>query len=408
MKKITALFTALLICISLAIPAFSYSESIDGTIDQSQDYSDVPSMYKYNFIIDLYNPCNSNDMDRDAVNVFKFTFTYLDKNGCGSKKTYTFDMSWNGKQNRNSEFLKKNFIRSNDNDYKVGFSLWVPGHVQKLNILLNMDGGERLGFRVKEVYCNGTRVNSTSDYVSSAYSDSKAEIGFSMPKSYPVSINKADTDTTDNRDQYGVLIDSSVAEKILSNFDGEINQYLDHSAEKSMYRYKLDFNVENPVNMADADIDAVEEFSITFTYTDQNGYGKDHKYVLDMSWSGGRNLNASFLNVFQALNDNAYRTSFYVWVPGIVKKVDIHLNMAGNERLTIDLDSVSVNGYRANIDTDYVSSSVTDSDATVKCFLPGAKVIAKNGTLYDCYGALAGSKLKEMYDSNNKKYTYHG
>lgn len=155
----------------------------DGEIKQNVSHADETSMYLYTLEILLDNPCNSKDMDKDAVCELWFDFEYVNNNGRGDTKTYRLDMSWKNGRNLNDEILKKNFIRSNDNACKTKFSVWVPGMVKNIRVHLNMDGGERLGFTVGSVLLNGFKMNTDTDYVSSAYYDSDASIPCRMLKS---------------------------------------------------------------------------------------------------------------------------------------------------------------------------------------------------------------------------------
>ncbi len=185
-----------------------------------------------------------------------------------------------------------------------------------------------------------------------------------------------------------------------------VNQNVSHSEEQSMYLYTLVLNVANPCNTNDCDSDAICDLSFAFDYKDQNGYGTNNRYTLDMSYKNGKNQNENYVKLFQRKNDNGYKTEMNVWVPGIVTKISLHLNMDGGERLNFSVDGVYVNGFRANINTDYVSSAYYDSDGTINCTLPDARIIASDGNLRDCYGALAGEKLLGLYNQNSDKYGY--
>lgn len=424
MKKLTA---CLLACVLVILPAvmpycFAYSEVYDGTVDQYSGHSGETSMYRYDFNVNLYNPCNSKTMDDDAVNIFRFEFSYAGKNGTAKTEKYVFDMSRNGNLNRNYAFLKKNFIRPDDDETDVDFSLWVPGVVSKLHIILNMDGGERLAFKVKKVSCAGVQINANEDYVSSAYNDSEADITFTMPKPVIDAEDEGGRTPTLNelkemisgktltpvlRDQYGVVIDPSVFPVFLAGTETGINQSLSHSDEQSMYFYTLYLNVTNPVNRAEASAGCIEELQFVFTYTDENGYGKEKQYTLDLSGKGGYNSNYTYVNKLISDSDDGYQTAFQVWIPGLLKKVDFHLNMAGFERLSFSVDGIFVNGFRANINEDYVSSAVSGSDATVNCYIPAARVVPSGTEIRDGYGAAAGSRLTELYRANPDSYVYY-
>lgn len=199
--------------LSLVFGAVFSLASYDGSVNQGQSHADEKSMYLYTFDIELYNPCNSNDMDDDAVCVLYFRFDYKDNNGYGNKKSYTFDMSWNGDRDRNnnSEILKKCFIRPNDNSCFTQMSVWVPGIISNVHIKLNMDGGERLGFTVKGIYLNGFKINTDVDYVSSAYYDSEADIPCYIPPTAIVCTDGIISSDGEVRDQYGgMFTDSNV------------------------------------------------------------------------------------------------------------------------------------------------------------------------------------------------------
>lgn len=414
MKKTRFFAIGLIIALVLSSVTCSAYTSDDGKIDQSVSHENEISMYKYDLYLEVTNPINSDDMDNDAVNIFKFTFTYKDRNGNGNENKYVFDMSWNNGKNRNADILKKYFIRANDNGYKTTLSLWVPGLVSKVDILLNMDGGERLSFNVKNIRCNGIAINTTQDYVSSAYNDSKASISLSTGKSIPQIENAELTKTylecasTDGglRDQYNALTDFSVIRKLIENYDGEINQNLSHSDEEEMYLYTLKLNVENPIDTSSCDADALCTLKFVFTYKSENGYGEAKKYTLDMSYINGRNLNDKFIKCFVREGSDAFKSEMKLWIPGILTKVEILLNMDGGERLNFSVDGIFLNGFRANTNTDYVSSAFYDSEAEINCRLPDAKIIPSDGTLYDCYGAIAGKKLLSLYAESADRYSY--
>ena len=179
-RKLIISAVLILTLLSGAVFAFAY---YDGEIKQNVSHADETSMYLYTLEISLDNPCNSNDMDKDAVCELWFDFEYVNNNGYGDTKTYRLDMSWKNGRNLNDEILRKNFIRPNDNACFTQFSVWVPGMVKRVKVHLNMDGGERLGFTVSGVFLNGFRMNTGTDYVSSAYYDSDAEIPCRMLQS---------------------------------------------------------------------------------------------------------------------------------------------------------------------------------------------------------------------------------
>jgi len=208
--SISGLLSVMLLA-GLCFPQRAYG--YDGSIDQSADHSREESMYLYTVGMTLDNPCNSNDMDDDAVCDLTFTFTYLSENGQGASKTYTLDMSWAGSRNRNEEILKAAFIRGNDNSCRTSMNVWVPGLVTKIAVHLNMDGGERLTFTVDEVSLKGFRVNTETDYVSSAYWDSDMTISCRVPAAEPVAESEDALPET-FRDQFGGLFTGSAVSRI--------------------------------------------------------------------------------------------------------------------------------------------------------------------------------------------------
>lgn len=202
-------FALILALLVLTLPASAY----DGAIDQGKDHASETGMYRYDIDIYLYNPCNANDMDKDAVYLLWFDFNYTTDNGYGKSATYRLDMSWKKdlKRNLNSEILKANFIRPNDNACMTRFSVWVPGIVNDVKVFLNMDGGERLAFTVESIWLGGYRINTGTDYVSSAYYDSEAKINCFVPQA---AITGESTDAP-VRDQYGGAFSASSIEKAL-------------------------------------------------------------------------------------------------------------------------------------------------------------------------------------------------
>ncbi len=428
-KVITSLFCILAVIFSLfSMPA--YADENSGT---------SVSRYVYTFNIKVDNPANSSDMDKDAVNVLYFEYHYNGKNGYQDEKSKTFDMSWNGSSNKNADFLKEHFIRPNDNSYNTSFTVTLDGKLNRTYIKLNMDGGERLKFTVESVFCNGKRINSNTDYVSSAYNDSTANVYCSMEKSVVDEANspyfKSNEDFLTEkemkkvvkginddgyigqfRDQYDAVIDLSVLEKCVGTSDGPINQYYSHYDEESMYKYTFYFNVENPINLNDADYDEVETFYIEINYIDQNGYGSNKTYALDMAYNKDlkRNLNQKYLSYFEKYNDNAYNTHFSLWVPGIITNVKCKLNMSG-EKLCAYFEKVTLNSIAVNNDRDYVSSTYYDSSASFSCSVPASQIMLKGATLpeeystslVDQYGAIVSKKLYNQTKEDTNRYLYH-
>ena len=207
-----ALVSALLI-ISVLAGMLASLAAFDGSVNQGKSHEAEKGMYLYTFDIELTNPCNSKDMDDDAVYLLWFDFKYKDDNGFGAEKTYRFDMSYkdNLDRNLNNDVLKKCFIRPDDNSCFTEMSVWVPGIISNVHIKLNMDGGERLAFTVKGIYLNGFKINTDVDYVSSAYYDSEADIPCFVPKAAAVVTDGTVSADAGLRDQYnGLLTDSTV------------------------------------------------------------------------------------------------------------------------------------------------------------------------------------------------------
>ena len=229
MKKIRRIF-ALIISAALALStfAFSASASYDGAINQGKSHSEESSMYKYDIDIYLYNPCNSNDMDKDAVYLLWFDFNYKTDNGYGTSSTYRLDMSWKSAlgRNLNNDILKANFIRANDNACMTRFSVWLPGILSDVKVFLNMDGGERLAFTVESISLNGFKLNTDTDYVSSAYWDSNASVKCFVPRA--ALVGATDTDAAP-RDQFdGIFTDANVG-KALDAFEKGDMRMIYHS-----------------------------------------------------------------------------------------------------------------------------------------------------------------------------------
>lgn len=380
-------------------------------------------------------------MDKDAVNVFYFEYYYISQNGFGSEVKEVFDMSWDGSSNRNSYFLTKYFIRPNDNSYNTSFKVTLTGKLNRIYIKLNMDGGERLSLTIESIYCADKRINSNTDYVSSAYNDSTATVYCSMEKSVidkansPYFKDHEELEITEKTmsdivnkiddgdeykgmffDQYNSVIDMPVLKNCIGSSDGEINQFYSHSDEESMYRYTFYFDVENPINLTNADYDEVETFYIRMTYKDKNGYGSQKTYTLDMSYSKDlkRNLNPDYLSYFERNDDNAYKTHFSVWVPGIVTEVSSKLNMSG-EKLTVNFEKITLGSIAVNTDRDYVSSKYFDSDAKIPCKAPLSQIALKNeklpasysADLKDQYGAVVSEDLFNKAAEDPQRYLYH-
>lgn len=430
-KHILSVIIISLVVILAVSPFTSVLATTDSDSENTKDY-----VYQFNVTVD--NPCNSKSMDKDAVNTLYFTFSYVDKNGYGSAKNYKFDMSWSGGRNNNADFLKEHFIRANDNKYKTSFRMQLPGKLTKMHITLNMDGGERLSFTIDSVYCNNKRINNNTDYVSSAYADSNADIYCSMADSV-IDMNnssyfqdKTSFDMTQKelkniigatnvydgqfKDQFNADIDMSVLEKCIAGSDAEINQIFSHSDEESYYKYTFWINVENPIDLTYADYDEIEEFVIDMYYVDANGYGKSGKFTLDMSYSKElkRNKNPEYVSLFQRENDTGYRTQFDVWLPGILTKVESKLNMSG-EKLVVDFEKITLNSLAVNTTRDYVSSTYFASSAEIKCAVPASAIVTDKtdlksldySSLTDQYGARISKQFFELAQKNPADYIYH-
>lgn len=432
-KKLLSFFAVCLALILAAMPLSITSSAFDFPTDTDKDY-----VYRFNITVD--NPCNAKDMDKDAVNEFWFSFTYVDKNGFGTEKNYKLDMSWSNGQNKNSEFLYRYFISDTDDKYTKYFFIPLAGKLSKVHIKLNMDGGEKLAFTVTSIYCGDQRISKNSDYVSSTYYDSEADISCAMDSSvldtkkslYFWDNENKDLTATELKkiaeevgtsskydgqfkDQYGVDIDLSVLEKCIEGTGIELNQVISHSDEESSYKYTFWLTVENPINLADADYDEVEKFLIDMYYVDANGCGKNGKYTLDMSYSKelGGYKNYQFLSLFERDNDESYSIHFDVWLPGVLTNVESTLNMSG-EKLVVDFDRITLNSRAVNIERDYVSSTYFDSTAKIKCAVPTPSIVTDNTdlasldytTLKDQYGANVSKEFFEVAKANPEKYIY--
>lgn len=433
MRKRVLPFLIISLAIILVVSPLSLAAFVSAEFDP---YNTKEYMYYINVTVD--NPCNSKSMDKDAVNTLYFDFSYVDKNGYGAEQKYKFDMSWASGKNNNADFLKKYFIRDNDNKYATILQLPLSGKLTRMHIKLNMDGGERLSFSVDSIYCNGKKINNNTDYVSSAYADSDADIYCSMEnsvidvKNSPYFESKTSFDLTQNelkgilsgtdlyagqfRDQFNVDIDIPVLEKCITGSDAEINQRISHSDEESFYKYTFWVNVENPIDFTNADYDEVEEFLIDMYYTDANGYGKSGKFTLDMSYSKelNRNKNPEYLSLFQRENDKGYNMRFDVWVPGILTKVESKLNMSG-EKLVINFEKITLNSLAVNTTRGYVSSTYFSSSVEIDCKVPSSAIVTDSSDLAghdysamtDQYGAKASKKFFELAQKNPAEYTYH-
>lgn len=431
-KKWISLLCALAIAASVAAPQTALA---------ADAAADTASEYVYTINVKVNNPCNTRSMSKDDVNVLYFDYYYNGQNGYKSEEKKTFDMSWNGNSNNNADFLSEQFMRPNDDSYNTSFDVTLPGKLSKIYIKLNMDGGERLSFSIESIYCNGMRINNNTDYVSSAYYDSTATVYCSMDKSVIDEANspyfqeheglefseKTVTGLANEvnggasyagqfRDQYNAVIDMAVLKNCVESSDGEINQAYSHQDEESMYQYTFYFNVENPINLTNADYNEVETFYIEISYVDQNGYGTAKTYKLDMAYDSGlkRNLNPKYLSYFERNDDNGYKTHFSLWVPGIITQVKCKLNMRG-EKLVVKFEKITLGSVAVNADRDYVSSKYYDSDATIPCSVPKSQIAvdqanfpaAYSSDLRDQYGAIVSEQLFNYAKSDMQQFLYH-
>ncbi len=135
-------------------------------------------MYLYTLKMLIENPVNTSNSGSDAMESFEIYFTY---NG---SEHYKLDMSWDSSvgRNKNPAFADL-FRRSDDNETTAVMNVWVPGRVSRINVLLNMSGGERLSVTFADVLLAGLKINRKTDYVTSAYYESNAEIECTVPDS---------------------------------------------------------------------------------------------------------------------------------------------------------------------------------------------------------------------------------
>ncbi len=430
-KKWISFLCALAIAASVAAPQ---------TVLAADTAAGGASEYVYTINVKVNNPCNTRSMSKDDVNVLYFDYYYNGQNGFQSETKQTFDMSWNGSSNNNADFLSQQFMRPNDDSYNTSFDVTLPGKLSKIYIKLNMDGGERLSFSIESIYCNGMRINSNTDYVSSAYYDSTATVYCSMDKSVIDEANspyfqehegfglseKTVTSLASElgdgasyagqfKDQYNAVIDMAVLKNCVESSDGDINQSYAHYDEESMYQYTFYFNVENPINLTNADYDEVETFYFEISYIDQNGYGTEKSYKLDMAYNSGlkRNLNQKYLSYFERNDDNSYNTHFSLWVPGMITQVKCKLNMSG-EKLVVNFEKITLGSIAVNTDRDYVSSKYYDSDATIPCSVPASRIAVDQANLpadyttelKDQYGAVVSETLFNYAKTDAQKFLY--
>lgn len=206
----------------------------DGTVNQSFSHSDEQSYYYYELDLEVYNPINVNDASSDALNTFYFDFHYRDNNGYGNENTYRFDMSYADGKNRNDKAANR-FRATNDSGYDLQLGVWVPGIVDSVYCLLNMDGGERLGVTLHSVKLGGFCVSRNDGYVSSVYYNSSFTVPCAAPAAQIDLSNMTKDETaavlrqlranqrTDLTDQYGSLI----TDTLWKQANREINDYFD-------------------------------------------------------------------------------------------------------------------------------------------------------------------------------------
>lgn len=439
MKKTKIIYS--LLCMIGVIAIIALSTSFFSANAAGEDDGGSAGEYVYTFNVKVDNPCNATTMSETDINVLYFEYYYNGQNGYQSEKKETFDLSRKGSEIQHTDFWIEHFIRQNDFECNTSFDVTLPGKLSKVFIKLNMDGGERLSFTVESIYCNGKRINSNTDYVSSAYYDSTATIYCSMEKSVideknsPYFSEHESFEITEKqmndivnglddgkayegqfRDQYNAVIDTAVLKNCIASSDGDINQYFSHRDEESMYEYTFCFNVENPIDVDSADFNEVEKFYFEISYKDKNGYGDEKTYKLDMSYDAGlkRNLNQKYLSYFERYDDNAYQTQFSLWVPGIVTEVKCTLNMRG-EKLCFYLEKILLGSLAVNRNRDYVSSVYFDSSMSVKCATPSSQIVLgeKNlpeyydASLTDQYGAIVSELLFTKAKENPQRYLYH-
>ena len=388
-----------------ALIAFSAAFSQLGTLSASaadQTFSPLEShegekgAYLYHFEGKLTNPCNSDAIKKksNVIGKFWFDFTYIDENGTGTKHTERLDMSYSNGKNLNADFLKKNFVRNNDNETGLEFDLYIPGQLTNVRFHLELNGQvsffsyERMSFEIKNVTAGGIKVNAGSDYVSSTVGSSDASINFIMdkPDNIQIASSFGQNEITINRfkamiesgelaakklqDKYGALFTDEALRRIADVSDSEINQGFAHNDEPGMYNYTLNMVIDNPVNVSSSGPEKIETFFIDFTC--ENG----KHYRLDMSWDDemSRNRNSTFANLFCRPDDNETTASMNVWVPGRVTEVDAELCMSVGERLTVTFADVLLGGLKVNTVSDYVSSAIATSNAHILCNVPDSLI----------------------------------
>lgn len=438
-------FCTAALCLGWLPTAKSDVSAAGNSYNPLMSHAEDAGSYCYQFNIDLYNPCNSNDMDNDAINEFTFSFYYVKENGLGNTETLDLDFSWDGSKNRNADFLKTHFIRPNDNQQNDTFYIWLPGKLTEVQMHLNMDGGERLGFTVKEILCNRKKISLGTDYVSSAYSDSDGVISCAMEFSdCSAFLQKndflGDTFTAKEiencvkgldqnsflRDQYNAILCQKYLNDFVASYDGEINQKFPHFDEPSFYKYTLLFVIDNPLD-ADAPADKIDELWFDFKYRAENGFANELKtYRLDCSWNSyeSRNMNPEITQKFRG-SDKTFAVD--VWVPGVVEQIAMRLNVNFTwdfDELSLYLQDVSINQRSVLTAIPSIYSTVGESnDTAVLIAAPGQIDLTqmsetdasaylnalRNGTAetpHDQHGGLVCDSVLNQCFKNPEKFFY--
>lgn len=153
------------------------TEITDSSVNQSFSHSDEQGMYLYTLKMQIDNPVNTNSAAGDSIKAFIIDFTY------NESEHYKLDMSWDDQAGKNRNAALANlFFRPDDNETKAVMNVWIPGRVSKINVLLNMSGGERLSVTFSDVLLAGFKVNRKTESVSSAFFESTAELECSVPE----------------------------------------------------------------------------------------------------------------------------------------------------------------------------------------------------------------------------------
>lgn len=426
-KKIIILIITVLSLFLLTVLASSVSAEDSALTDEREDY-------QYNLEIMVNNFVTWKSYGKGRVNEFSFTFYYYSDNGYGTEEAYVLDMSRHGGSNSNSDILERYFIDDRDGEeLQIDFPVTLPGVLKDVTVHINMDGGDRLGVEILRITCAGVQVNSNSDWASSAYNDSNAYVHSCMPMPYISPdyspffksnqfMQREEFEeligerealggySSDFVDQYGIYFKNSSLRAAYRD-DPHLNDFFDKQT-MNIYKYTVDVHVNNPVNILDADKDAVEYFYLDFYYTADNGYGDVRLYTLDMSWNGHSNYNEEYLNLFRRTNDDEYDVSFDIYIPGLVGKVNILLNMSGGERMTLTFNRIMVNGFMLNTDTGKVSSSRLDSETYLSCDFQKGKIDTELNDpdrllLFDQYRGILSDKMLFAAEGNLDGYIYH-